>query len=78
MNHLLITDLARADLAERMRTAEHERLAHRASGAHRRPGRIQRAVSNLRLSFGDWRARTQMGTLSVPMHTDSCQECAGR
>jgi hypothetical protein len=78
MNHLLITDLARADLAERLRAAEHERLAHRAGLEHRPAGRVRRALTGLRVSFTDWRARTQMGTVSVPMYTESCPECAGQ
>lgn len=78
MNHLLITDLARADIAERMRAAEQERLAHRAGVAHRPVGPVRRVVSGLRVTFSDWRARTQMGTVSVPMRTDNCPECAGQ
>jgi hypothetical protein len=78
MNHLLIADLARADIADRMRAAEHERLAHRAGAAHRPAGRIRRAATGLRVTFSDWRARTQMGTVSVPMRTDTCPECVGK
>lgn len=68
MNHQLISDLARAETAERIRTVERERLARlsRSHGA-RRTGRIAVAAHALRTSFEAWRARNQLGALSAPM-----------
>jgi hypothetical protein len=75
MNHLLISDLARAELSERLQAVQRERLARSADKAAGRPvGRIQRAVKRIRSSMSSWRIRTQLGAMPVPLCTDGCVE----
>jgi len=71
----LISDLARAEIDERIRIVERERSARLAvSRRPRRPGRISSAAQALRVSFSHWRARTQLGALSVPMCSEGCTD----
>ena len=75
MNHLLISDLAKAELTERLQAVHRERLARSAGKATRRPvGRIQRAVQGVRSSMSSWRIRTQLGAMPAPLCTDGCVE----
>jgi hypothetical protein len=71
MNHLLIEQLARADMAERLQAIERERLARSAGrSARRRDGRIVRAAHRVAASLSSWRMRTQLGAMPVPLCSD--------
>jgi hypothetical protein len=75
MNHLLISDIARQELAERLLVARRERLARGASLRARRPeGRISRTVRGIRQSLAEWRVRTQLGAMNAPLCVDECAE----
>jgi hypothetical protein len=79
MNHLLISDLARAEVSERIAAAGRDRLAHRATKRARRPeGRLRRTVHGIRASLSTWRARTQLGALVVPMSVEDCADASAR
>ena len=72
MNHLLIDQIARADMAERLRAVERERLARGIGrSARRQDGRVMRAALRVRASLSGWRMRTQLGAMPAPL----CSDC---
>lgn len=80
MNHQLISDLARAEIDERIRSGERERLA-RLAGAYRsrsRASRVTAATDWLRSSLSTWRLRNQLGALSVPLSSEGCVDPAAQ
>jgi hypothetical protein len=79
MNHLLITDIARQDLEERLAVAQRDRLARSASvRARRTAGPVSRAIVRIRRGVADWRVRTQLGALSAPLCMDDRAESQAR
>jgi hypothetical protein len=77
MNQLLISELARSQVDERLEAAQRERLARRSRGPARRPAdRLGRLGHRIRMSLSSWRARTQLGELSAPMCGDDCVDAA--
>jgi hypothetical protein len=79
MNHLLIIELAQEDVAERVRTAQRERLArHAGQPARRGSSRVARASHAVRVALSDWRARTQLGALPMPMYVDETSDAPAR
>lgn len=79
MDHQIISDLARAEIDERIRLVERERLARLARQPRsRRTGRMAAAAHSLRASLATWRARNQLGALSVPMSSDTCADSTVR
>jgi hypothetical protein len=73
MNHGLISELARADMAERTAWVERERLARLAAGRERpRPGRATRAVGVMRSRLAAWRLRNQLGIVGVAPCAEDC------
>jgi hypothetical protein len=72
MNHLLIDQLAKADMAERLDAVARERLARAARRPERRPdGHLVRVAHRIRASFSSWRMRNQLGSLPAPL----CSDC---
>jgi len=72
MNHLLIEQIARADMAERLHAVERERLARGVGrSAPRRDGRMMLAAHRVRASLSSWRMRTQLGAMPAPL----CSDC---
>jgi hypothetical protein len=72
MNHLLIDQIARADMAERLHAVERERLARSVGrSARRQDGLVMRAAHHVRASLSSWRMRTQLGAMPAPL----CSDC---
>lgn len=78
MNHQLISDLARADMDERIKGVERERLARTATTRRRHTSRIALAARSLRAGLSSWRARNQLGAMTVPMCGDGCADSLAR
>ena len=80
MNHLLISDIARQEIEDRLRVARLDRLARSASRPARRPaGRVSRMLSGARHSLADRLGRSAPaivvpGTMTAPLATDCCIE----
>jgi hypothetical protein len=78
MNHQLISDLARADMDERIKGVQRERLARTATPRRRHSSRILLAARGIRAGLSNWRARNQLGAMTVPMCGDGCADSPAR